>query len=121
MQFDNRETATLLAALRCWQQQSENSQFALTADFDALMQVATCDGAFEALENDEIDALCERINATVPSESAAPDLLRKLTECVKMLETIGGYDKKYYAPMLIHDSKEVIAKARGELKEVNHA
>lgn len=71
LKFDERETATLLAALRHWQQHSEKEGFAGTADFDALMQIATCDGDFMALENVEIDGLCERINSTEPVETPA--------------------------------------------------
>jgi len=49
-----REHATILAALRYWQ--------ARTTIVD-MMDIATNGGAIDALDGDEIDALCERINA----------------------------------------------------------
>lgn len=45
-----RALATILAALRCYQQDG------------GFEDIATNDGAFEALSNDEIDDLCETFN-----------------------------------------------------------
>jgi hypothetical protein len=55
----SRELATVLAALRLWQQTVNR----LDSDCeDGLADIATDGGAFEPLDEDEIDGLCERIN-----------------------------------------------------------
>ena len=57
-----RETATILAALRLWQETSNR-------DEEWTYQVATIDGIVEALNEEEIDELCEKINDyLLPSE-----------------------------------------------------
>jgi hypothetical protein len=50
-----RELATILAALRLWQEQE--------APPSRQYDIATDCGEFEPLGSDEIDALCERLNA----------------------------------------------------------
>ena len=50
-----RELATILAALRFWQEQDAPPAH----QYD----IATDCGEFEPLDSDEIDALCERLNA----------------------------------------------------------
>ena len=52
---EKREVATVLAALRCWQQFDK-----LTPE---LLEIATSCGEHQPLLNEEIDALCERINS----------------------------------------------------------
>lgn len=60
MQLDQRELATVLAALRYWQRLLERgSSISQQVTSDA---IATDDGQVEPLTADEIDALCERIN-----------------------------------------------------------
>ena len=61
MQFDSRNTATILAALRFWQRKGSATE----AEF----QLASDDNSFLPLDSDEIDALCEVINtdATLPT------------------------------------------------------
>lgn len=54
MQLDNRELATVLAALRFWQRRCDPR--------DPEMEIATDDDNIEALGDDEIDTLCERLN-----------------------------------------------------------
>ena len=49
-----RELATILAALRLWQEQDAPP----ARQYD----IATDCGEFEPLGNDEIDALCEQLN-----------------------------------------------------------
>lgn len=51
--FNQRELATVLAALRFWQRRCDPR--------DPEMEIAT-DGDIEALSDSEIDTLCERIN-----------------------------------------------------------
>lgn len=53
--ISNRETATILAALRYWQREG------LMSAGDE-QDVASDGGRFESLSAEEIDALCERIN-----------------------------------------------------------
>lgn len=55
MKFTNRETATILAALRFWQR--EGVGFDYSED-----DIASNGGEFDSLDEAEIDALCERVN-----------------------------------------------------------
>jgi len=65
--LDNRELGTVLAALRAWQ-----GMGTVLAAFrvwrgigqvsQAIQEIATDGGSLEPLNNEEIDALCERIN-----------------------------------------------------------
>ena len=55
MTMDNRELATVLAALRYWQREG-----LMSAGHE--QEIATDQGAFEALSKWEIDALCEKLN-----------------------------------------------------------
>lgn len=54
--LNDRERATILAALRYWQRE------AWRMDTDAEWKVATDEGRLEALSKNEIDALCEKLN-----------------------------------------------------------
>jgi hypothetical protein len=57
-----QEVATILAALRLWQETSNR-------DEEWMHQVATIDGSVEALNEEEIDELCEKLNDyLLPSE-----------------------------------------------------
>lgn len=63
--LDERELATVLAALRYWQREGWRG--------DCHEQViATNDGDFSAMEADEIDTLCERINTADEAKPSAP-------------------------------------------------
>lgn len=55
MKLDNRETATVLAALRYWQR---------CGDFagDDIQDIASDSETFNPLSDTEVDELCERIN-----------------------------------------------------------
>jgi hypothetical protein len=53
-----REFATILAAMRYWQASDRNAA-TKAPEYD----VASNSGEFEPLGNDEIDALCEQLNA----------------------------------------------------------
>lgn len=64
MNLDQREKATVLAALRGWQSAGMYAG-------SEIGHIATNIGEFEALDHNEIDALCERINF------AQPDVLEK--------------------------------------------
>lgn len=57
--LDARERATVLAALRCYQQVRAECGGDIPDD---LQDIADDGGTIEALESDDIDALCERIN-----------------------------------------------------------
>lgn len=54
MNINERELATILAALRYWQYPNKN--------ITELNDIATNGQAFEALDAFEIDELCEKIN-----------------------------------------------------------
>ena len=54
----SRALATILAALRYWQVSDRN-----TATKAPEYDIASDSGEFEPLDNDEIDALCEQLNA----------------------------------------------------------
>ena len=54
----SRELATILAALRYWQANDRNAA-TKAPEYD----IASDSGEFEPLGNDEIDALCEQLNA----------------------------------------------------------
>ena len=64
MKISDRELATVLAALRLWQQADPVlGGVVIGADqFIAMEQIATNGGLYEPLTPTEIDALCERIN-----------------------------------------------------------
>jgi hypothetical protein len=57
--FTKRELATVLAALRCWQETQQDQPQSGMLD-----QIATEGGSLAALDKDEIDMLCARINST---------------------------------------------------------
>lgn len=59
MKFSVREFNTVLAALRCYQQQMEMNGGLPPRDF----QDIAMDGGDDYLDTEEIDALCERINS----------------------------------------------------------
>ena len=50
-----RELATVLAALRLWQETVNRHE-------EPMWEIATDDGMIEPLSDDEIDELCERLN-----------------------------------------------------------
>lgn len=56
---NDRELATILAALRLWQ---DREQFHSGGRVNALQETVTDNGLFEPLSYDEIDELCERLN-----------------------------------------------------------
>lgn len=58
IKVDERQLATILAALRLWQDKRLNRG----PDMAALREIATDAGQFEGLTADEIEALCEEIN-----------------------------------------------------------
>ena len=67
VEIDERELGTILAALRHWQETSEEWGLTmageiLTGDKGGLLDIATDGGKFSALTPSEIDVLCERIN-----------------------------------------------------------
>jgi hypothetical protein len=66
--LDYREISTVLAALRHWQAEDERH------DAEA-HGIATDDGTIDSLTDDEIDALCERINTTDPVAPDVPELV----------------------------------------------
>jgi hypothetical protein len=53
-----REFATILAALRYWQANDRNKAIK-APEYD----IASDSGEFEPLDNDDIDTLCEQLNA----------------------------------------------------------
>lgn len=67
VEIDERELGTILAALRHWQETSEEWSLTeageiLTGDKGGLLDIATDGGKFSALTPSEVNALCERIN-----------------------------------------------------------
>jgi hypothetical protein len=62
MELNPRETATILAALRFWQ--ANDGMLA-----DRFTNIATNNLMMRALDLDEIDALCERLNAPKDDDS----------------------------------------------------
>lgn len=80
MKFNDRELATVLAALRHWQIQRD--RYIPGAHLD----IATDGGAFERLDDDEIDDLCERLNAS--QDTAA--LRAELAELEAAFKAAGG-------------------------------
>jgi hypothetical protein len=58
------EHSTVLAALRRWQHHIDGT----AADHEGLDEIATCAGDHDALTAEQIDALCEDINCTEPTE-----------------------------------------------------
>lgn len=69
----NRETAIILAALRYWQRCGNFAG-------DDINDIATNNGAHDEMPNDEIDALCERLNL---GETA--------TRTTKFLQTVAAF------------------------------
>jgi len=79
MQFSERETGTLLAALRSYQSQLRNGTGYKVAVGDQLFDIASNSKSVAPLTLEEIDALCEAINtvpdtAPVETETVNPDL-----------------------------------------------
>lgn len=62
IEVDDREVATILAALRFYQ---AGRQFDASARMEAIDDIATNGGDVDALDAEEIDELCERINTGV--------------------------------------------------------
>lgn len=59
IEIDEREHATILAALRCWQ----GRLMMVAPDYDMLDTIADNGGELDPLDGGEIGDLCERINA----------------------------------------------------------
>lgn len=57
MSFNDRETATILAALRYWQKATLWDR-----SVGAAAVIASDDGRFAPLNSAEIDVLCEKVN-----------------------------------------------------------
>jgi hypothetical protein len=76
---DEREHATVLAALRWWQDHTPSGE-----EHPDLHDIATNVNTLEELDSVEIDELCERLNtepvADVRLNRAAPDLLAALKD-----------------------------------------
>lgn len=84
-----RETATILAALRLWQE-TTNRLESLPGQTN-LKEIATNCGKVEPLNDEEIDSLCEAIN--LPDETSddpAADLLGELMTALQDLKQFGG-------------------------------
>lgn len=64
LQLNDRELATVLAALRYWQEheERESRENYAVAPMESLERVATQEDRFAPLDFDEIDALCLRLN-----------------------------------------------------------
>lgn len=63
MQFDNRKTATILAALRYWQRhQARAAECGMRSNTIPEDDILTNGGTLKPLDGIEIDALCEEIN-----------------------------------------------------------
>ncbi len=65
--LSGRELAAVLAGLRLYQKALEDAgaDFADDAALalpEGILDIATCDGEFEALDAEAIDILCERLN-----------------------------------------------------------
>ncbi len=69
---DDRQLATMLAALRYWQRIAPS--ISMAEDEHA---IASDGGAFECLQGDEVDTLCERINLP---ETSPPLLIAVVLE-----------------------------------------
>lgn len=83
MKLNPRETATVLAALRYWQRVGLYDRASLAEDM-----IATNDNTFPALNEEEIDALCERINTgntpkPIARRTMADQLLADLEEPIE--------------------------------------
>lgn len=68
MNLNNRELATLLAALRYWQRKVGNVP---GREWIRALPEAEIFGDETPLDEEEIDALCERLNAPPPQPSIA--------------------------------------------------
>jgi hypothetical protein len=75
--LNDRELALVLAALRHWQESQDGR---LTNS--GLWEIATDGGKFEALGMEDIERLCQRLNAGEPGMFAAPfaEMCRKVSE-----------------------------------------
>lgn len=74
LQVDERELATILAALRYWQRDGLSSdEHGDLATPGPENDIATDGGTHEPLDLDEIDELCERINCEPIMEQTIAD------------------------------------------------
>ena len=69
MPFNDRETATILAALRYWQARTLPAK---PERAEAIEEIATDGRTLDPLDEEEIDTLCEAINVS-PIEPGAVD------------------------------------------------
>ncbi len=75
MKFNDRETATVLAALRHLQQSTIYTPPSARKPIsdDAIHDIATDMGKLEPLTDDEIDSLCSRINMSTTQRREATE------------------------------------------------
>lgn len=71
---DERELATILAALRF--HQAENLQGTTKIADEAIKMIATDAGVLQPLDSDEVEALCERINVNARPTAVHPAIQR---------------------------------------------
>lgn len=92
VKLDDREHATVLAALHYWQQRGDH------LDISGILDIVTNGGEFESLDNTEINDLCERINTTQSN-----DLYMRYLGVLKLL--------KESSPHVDDDIKDMIKTA----------
>ena len=93
--FNERELATVLAALRLFQRTD-------SAHSGPENDIATNGGEFEPLTNAEIDVLCERVNVIAPvaNDLQAAEELAHACHAVWAAREAGGYDPVTFSPNL---------------------
>ncbi|MBI5425735.1 MAG: hypothetical protein HZA32_16795 [Opitutae bacterium] len=105
--MDEREHATVLAALRHYQ------AALATGVFPAIAEIATAGGLIRALEEQEIDALCERLNSDRPER-----INRKVREALRTAIRLAERELMNWKLDRVDDAKHrALRKALGRYQE----
>ncbi len=79
--FDKRQSATILAALRYWQREGLMSS-------GHEQDIATDGNSMNALDAEEIDALCEQINRATPASSELLEWRKELRDEIGSIDLL---------------------------------
>ncbi len=91
------ELATILAALRYWQKEYNNTAADASSPFH---HIAANEGEFPPLSTRQVDALCERINFADPTDPTKHNTTSKLYTLVAACQRVSEIAPKPDCPMV---------------------
>lgn len=109
--IDSQALATILAALRYYQ---ENEQGTVWRRSDAIHAIATNDGDIISLDYEGIDDLCELLNTEHPISKAKARLIAAAPDMLRMLHIVEHDVDWTNAGQTLGELRATIAKAKGE-------